>query len=242
MPKWIIYTMLTMSVLALIPPAVIARARESKNSQPRIHFIQDMDNQAKFRAQHASATLDDGRPLFADGRAMRRPVAGTVARGELNGDRHLHEGVLWGGWATTFPRSTPVTEDFILHGQERFTIYCQPCHGAVGYGDGIVNERAMELVNNPLISNGTTWVNPKNIHEPEIRDQPVGQIFNTITNGVRNMSGYAAQIPVEDRWAIVAYVKTLQRSQYARPSDIRENRADLSLLDLIPPPEPEETE
>jgi mono/diheme cytochrome c family protein len=239
MPKWIVYVLMTMTVLALVPPAVIARARTSKNSKPRIHYIQDMDNQARFRAQHAAAILDDGRPLFADGRAMRRPVAGTVARGELNGDRHLHEGVLWGGWATTYPRSLPVTEEFIRHGQERYTIFCQPCHGAVGYGDGIVNVRAMELVSNPVISNGTTWVSPKNIHEPEIRDQPVGQIYNTITNGVRNMAGYAAQIPVEDRWAIVAYVKSLQRSQYARPGDISQSRANLPVINLIPPEETE---
>ncbi|MCP3902742.1 MAG: cytochrome c [Planctomycetes bacterium] len=239
MPKWIIYILLTMTVLAMIPPAVIARARSSKNSKPRIHFIQDMDNQARIRAQHPSAILDSGQPLFADGRGMRRPVSGTVAQGELNVDAHLHEGVLWGGWATTYPPSLPVTEAFIRRGQERFTIYCQPCHGAVGYGDGIVNQRAMELVNNPLIANGTTWVNPKNIHEPEIRDQPVGQIYNTITNGVRTMAAYAAQIPVEDRWAIVAYVKALQRSQYARPSDISANRADLPLIDLIPPEETE---
>ena len=84
----------------------------------------------------------------------------------------------------------------------------------------MIHQRAMSLLSTPGISNGTTWVAPKSLHEELIRQLPVGQIFNTVTNGVRNMSGYAAQVPVADRWAIVAYVKALQRSQNARPTDV----------------------
>ena len=213
-------------VLGSVPFALAAMARAVPSSRTRIHIIQDMDNQPKFRAQHAN-------PLFADGRAMRPPVVGTIARGQLEADDHYDRGVVDGGWATTFPPQVRVDLDLLYRGQGRFNIYCTPCHGYAGYGDGMVNERAMELVNLGL--NGTTWVQPKSVHEQLIREQPIGQTFNTITNGVRNMSGYAAQIPVEDRWAIVAYVKALQRSQSADLNDLPpDQRSDLPSLKLQP--------
>ena len=210
MPKILIYGTIVVIFLAMIPPAVIAWARAVNSSQPRIHLIQDMDNQPKFRAQHANA-------LFADGRAMRPPITGTVARGGLNEDDHYYRGLSNGQWAATFPPQVAVTMDLLQRGRERFNIYCQPCHGLAGYGDGMVNRRAMVLMN--LGVNGPTWVQPKSVHEQQIREQPVGQYFNTITNGVRNMPAYGPQIPVADRWAIVAYVRALQRSQNARPDD-----------------------
>ena len=212
MPKAIVYITLILITLAAIPPALIAQSRALRSKKPRIHLIQDMDNQPRFEAQHAN-------PLFADGRAMRPPVAGTVARGELAEDDHYERGIVDGEWATTFPRRVEVTMALMAHGRERFTIYCQPCHGAAGYGDGMINKRAMELVN--LGVNGTTWVQPKSIHEEQIRTQPIGQIFNSITNGVRNMPAYKSQVPVADRWAIVAYIKALQRSQNANERDAR---------------------
>ncbi len=210
--------------LGSVPFALAAMARAVPSSRTRIHIIQDMDNQPKFRAQHAN-------PLFADGRAMRPPVAGTVARGQLAADDHYDRGVLDGAWATTFPPQVRVDLDLLYRGQGRFNIYCTPCHGYAGYGDGMVNQRAMELVNRAV--NGTTWVQPKSVHEQLIREQPVGQTFNTITNGVRNMAGYAAQISVEDRWAIVAYVKALQRSQTADLNDLPpDQRIDLPQIRL----------
>ncbi len=213
-------------VLGSVPFALAAMARAVPSSRTRIHIIQDMDNQPKFRAQHAN-------PLFADGRAMRPPVAGTVARGRLEADDHYYRGVVDNGWSTTFPPQVQVNLDLVHRGQDRFNIYCTPCHGYAGYGDGTVNERAMELVN--LGRNGTTWVQSKNMHEQLIREQPLGQTFNTITNGVRNMSGYAAQISTEDRWAIVAYVKALQRSQAADLNDLPpDQRTDLPLIRLNP--------
>lgn len=210
MPKVLIYGTIVVIFLAMVPPAVIAWARAVNSSQPRIHLIQDMDNQPKFRAQHANA-------LFADGRAMRPPIWGTVARGRLNEDDHYYRGISNGQWAATFPPQVALTMDLLQRGRERFNIYCQPCHGLAGYGDGMVNRRAMVLMN--LGVNGTTWVQPKSVHEQQIREQPVGQYFNTITNGVRNMPAYGPQIPVADRWAIVAYLRALQRSQNARPDD-----------------------
>ncbi len=211
MPKAFKHGILILIVVAMIPPTLVARARAVRSAKTRIHLVQDMDNQPKFRAQHAN-------PLFADGRAMRPPVAGTVAREQLDTDEHFHLGIFNGEWATTFPAQTPLTLHLVKRGRERFNIYCQPCHGAAGHGDGMVNKRAMELVN--LNINGTTWVQPKSLHESQIREQPIGQVFNTITNGVRNMAGYQSQIPVADRWAIVAYVRVLQRSQNARIEDV----------------------
>lgn len=226
MPKWMMYILIIGAVLAMIPPAVIARARSMQKSKPRVHLVQDMDNQAKFRAQHAN-------PLFADGRAMRPIVPGTVARGELNLDDHLHLGMDGNAPATSLPDGLTVDAAFMARGQERFNIFCTPCHGAGGYGDGIVHLRAMELLNTG--TNGTAWVPPKSIHEQAIREQPIGQLFNSITNGVRNMAGYESQIPVEDRWAIALYVKALQRSQNARPTDIPASERDgLEHVNLIP--------
>ena len=206
MPKAIIYITLILITAAAVPPALIAQLRAVNSSKPRVHFVQDMDNQPRLEAQHASS-------LFLDGRAMRPPVAGAVARGQLGEDDHFQSGIVAGQWATTFPARVPVTMELMHRGRERFEIYCLPCHGAAGYGDGIVNERAMALMN--LGTNGTVWVQPKSVHEDEIRNQPIGQTFNSITNGVRTMPPYGPQIPVADRWAIVAYVKALQRSQNA---------------------------
>ena len=156
MPKAFIFITLMLITAAAIPPALIAQMRAVHSTKPRIHYIQDMDNQPRFEAQHAN-------PLFADGRAMRPPVAGTVARGELRADDHYYRGISGGVWATVFPSQVEVSMTLLQRGRERFGIYCQPCHGAAGYGDGMVNQRAMELVNVGL--NGTTWVQPKSIHE-----------------------------------------------------------------------------
>ena len=206
MSKFAIIITTILVAIGSIPFALAAMARAVPSSHTRIHIIQDMDNQPKFRAQHAN-------PLFADGRAMRPPVAGAVARGQLGADDHFERGIVADQWAVTFPARVPVTMELMYRGRERFGIYCQPCHGAAGYGDGMVNVRAMELVN--LGTNGTVWVQPKSVHDDDIREQPVGRIFNSITNGVRTMPPYGPQIPVADRWAIVAYVKALQRSQNA---------------------------
>jgi len=227
-PKPLVYVGVTLASLALLPPAIVARVRAMPSDRPRVHLVQDMDNQSKYKAQAAST-------IFADGRAMRPPVAGAIARGSLPGDDHVELGWAGGAWTTTFPREVTVNMAFLERGRERFNIYCTPCHGAAGYGDGMVSVRAMELVNNPAIGNGTAWVQPKNIHEPEIRVQPVGQVYNTITNGIRTMAGYGSQIPILDRWAIAGYVKALQRSQSATTADVPGGRADaLELRDLRP--------
>ena len=211
-PRIIVYVLMIGGCIALIPPLVFARMRATPSPNRPIHIFWDMDFQPKFKAQAPN-------PLFADGRAMRPPVQGSVARGESYVDTHMYEGVVDGQWATALPTSMKLDQATLERGQQRFNIYCSACHGYAGYGDGAVNQRAMELVSNvngPV--NGTQWVAAKSLHDETTRNQPMGQIFNTATHGIRNMAGYGSQISVADRWAIAAYVKTLQFSQDAGSS------------------------
>jgi mono/diheme cytochrome c family protein len=193
MPRWIKYGLIVLAALALIPPVFIARARMTDSTQPRLHLIFDMDNQPRYKAQQAS-------PLFADQRVMRPPVPDTVARGELHDDDHLYRGLAGGQFAAAFPM--PVTTAMMQRGRERFGIFCAPCHGLDGGGRGMVAVRAEELAEG-------AWVLPLSVHADEVRGRPVGHIFNTITDGIRTMPAHGAQIPVSDRWAIVAYVRAL---------------------------------
>lgn len=206
MPPWVKPLGVSVAFLALVPFAVIARARVTPTNQPRIHIIRDMDNQAYFKSQSANE-------LFADGRAMRPPVPGSVARGEADLDDHLHRGLGPDGktFAADFPAAVTVDRAFLERGRGRYTIHCAPCHGHSGYGDGIVHQRALELVVQGRA--GMEWVQPTTYHSSNLRGFPVGRLFHVITNGVRNMAAYGAQLSVEDRWAIAAYVKALQASQ-----------------------------
>ncbi len=214
MPRAILFTLLILSLMAMLPPVIAANARSKPGPGRPLNLIQDMDLQAKFKAQSEN-------DLFADKRSQRTQVVGTVAHGETYLDTHFNEGVVDGMWATSTPSQIPTDMKLLLRGQERFNIYCTPCHGYSGSGDGAVNQRALELVSNaegPV--NGTVWVAAKSLHDATVTIQPMGQLFNTVTNGVRNMAGYASQIPIEDRWAIVAYVRALQRSQNASADDV----------------------
>ena len=215
MPRIFIFSGLLLVLLLLIPPAVIARIRSEPSPNQPVRIFQDMAFQSKFKTQAEN-------PLFADQRTMRPPIAGAVSRGDLRADGHLDAGVVNGAWATVLPPQLASTYEFIERGQQRYNIYCSVCHGYAGGGDGTVNQRAMELltnVNGPV--NGTTWVQAKNlVHDETVTVQPIGQIFNTISHGIRNMAGYESQIPVHDRWAIAMYVKALQRSQNARIDDV----------------------
>ena len=196
--------------LLMLPPAFIVKAKFSTSETPRFHLVPDMDHQPKFKAQAASR-------LFADGRAMRMPIEGTVARGELMEDEGFQSGMVDGEYLTSFP--LPVDEFLMERGRERFNIYCTACHGISGLGDGMVNQRAQEIIS-PL------WVPPLSLHADTVTSQPPGQIFQTITKGVRNMPGYAQQIPVRDRWAIALYMKALQRSQAGTRADVPPQHQD----------------
>ncbi len=211
MRRWMILTAaVAMVALTLVPILVIGRLRRTTSVRPRVHPIMDMDNQPKYQAQQASG-------LFADGRAMRLPVPGTMARGELGENQHLHSGKIDGEWATTFPLA--VTGALMQRGQERFNIFCSPCHGLDGSGRGMVALRA-EALGEPA------WVKPRSFHDQEVSRRPVGYIFNTIGQGMATMPAYGPQIRVTDRWAIVAYVRALQRSRDARLEDVPEELRD----------------
>lgn len=204
MPKYTVPIVALLFSLSLVPLLMVTRARSIHFREPRIHLIPDMDHQSKFRAQAENV-------MFADGRAMRAPVEGTVARGELRTDEHLYGGLSNGEFVTVFPME--VTDVVLARGQERYGIYCSPCHGLDGMGAGIISARAEKLQT-------ATWVPPSSFHTDLVRSRPVGHLYNTITNGIRNMPPYGPQIPVEDRWAIVAYVRALQRSQNATLNDV----------------------
>lgn len=206
MPRGIIYLGIVAAVAALVPFAFIAKARATKTSTPRIHVVGDMDWQAKFQAQQPN-------PFFADGRAMRAPEPGTVALGELDDDEHLHKGKQGGAYARLFPAQIELSEKTMERGRERFEIFCAPCHGLSGNGDGMVAQRAASLAEG-------TWIPPTAIGQEYLRQQPVGQLYESIANGVRNMPAYGPQLTVEDRWAIVMYVRALQKSKGASPADL----------------------
>jgi len=209
-PRWVVYAALIAVVLSWLPIALIARARAVRADQTRIAIIQDMDNQPRYNPQAPA-------PIFADGRAMRPEVPGTVARGELWANDHLYRGKVNGDWATEFPM--PITEPFVRRGQERFAIYCSPCHGLTGAGTGPVHQRAVKL-------GEPRWVPPTSLLSEQVRERPDGHIFNTITHGIRNMAPYGPQIPAEDRWAIVAYIRALELSRDAALADVPPEERD----------------
>jgi mono/diheme cytochrome c family protein len=208
LPKVLVYGLVVLTALALVPFALAARARVNKNRDARIHIVPDMDNQPKVKTQKAAA-------LFGDARGMRSDVPGSVAYGQLEDDDHLHRGKLGGAWARTFPPAVEPTAENMKRGQERFGVYCAPCHGLGGKGDGMVHVRADALQQG-------TWVQPTNVSQDYLRQQPVGELFNSISRGVRNMPGYERQISVEDRWKILLYVRALQRSNAGTPNDLPE--------------------
>ena len=216
-PFIMIAVLLVLIVASWIPLVVSARGRLSKSREPRIHLIQDMDSQPKYRAQDAST-------VFADGRAMRLPIQGTVARGKLQEDDHFYRGYQRTAagevqFYDSLPPQVKLNPTLLKRGQERFNIYCSVCHGVDGYGNGPINARAVERQE-------SKWVLPANLVADQIRARSDGHLFNTITNGIRNMAGYGSQIPPEDRWAIVAYVRALQLSQNAPPAAVPGDKLD----------------
>lgn len=157
--------------------------------------------------------------FFADKRGSRDIPAGTVARGQLKSDKALYTGKVDNpdpnavattvtgpdgrALMTSFPNvisefPVPVTKELVDRGQDRYTAFCSACHGALGDGNGMIPRRG--------------FIKPPTYHDDRLRNAPVGHFFDVITNGLGNMASYAAQIPVTDRWAIVAYIRALQLS------------------------------
>lgn len=151
-----------------------------------------MHNQPKFVPQR-------GTEFFADGRSARPQVDNTVARGQLHEDTYFYTGMQNGQEGNAMP--FPVTMDVMARGQERYNIYCTPCHSRVGNGAGMIVERGYSQAGN--------------FHTARLQAAPLGHFFNVISNGYGAMPDYAAQLTPEDRWAVVAYIKALQLSQNA---------------------------
>jgi mono/diheme cytochrome c family protein len=146
--------------------------------------------------------------FFVDGQSSRPPVPGTVARGHLHLDDALYTGKVNGKLVKEFP--FPITKEALLRGQERFDIFCSPCHGRLGDGKGMIAQRGLALRRAPA-----------NYHTDRLRRMPVGHFYDVITNGFGVMYSYASRIPdPKDRWDIVAYIRALQYSQNARPQDL----------------------
>lgn len=168
--------------------------------QPPLEIFPDMDRQPKLRPQQPSLT-------FANGRTSQEPVPGTVARGDHYQSNPVNTGREAGStnFVATIP--VPVTEQLMARGKQRFDIYCLPCHGPQGDGNGIVKKYGYATV--------------RTLHDKIVVVQPDGELFNTITYGKATMYPYGSQISIEDRWAIVAYMRALHRSR-------------LGLLDEVP--------
>ena len=168
------------------------------SSRPPIHLNPSMDDQPKVLAQTAS-------PFFYDGSSMRQPVPGTVPIGGLKEDGAFFTGKgADGQFVAKIP--VPVGEALVERGRQRYVIYCQPCHDARGDGKGILFQRG----NVPTAS----------FHQEKILNYPDGQIFDVITNGQGLMASYRWPIPPADRWAIIAYVRELERKRLASAADV----------------------
>jgi mono/diheme cytochrome c family protein len=220
MPKWITAFIVSSTAFALIPFAIAAKARNSTSTEGHLHIFPDMDFQPKYKS-------DTDCDIFPDQRCNRGDLPGTVARDELHADDVFYRGLENGQWTLGFPRQLDINEPFLRRGQARFNIYCTPCHGYDGRGNGAVPQR--------LLSVGASWA-VRNLVDPGATParMPNGQLFNTISNGFNTMMGYAQQIPVADRWAIVAYVRAMQRAYNATLEDVPADKR----ATMPPPPVP----
>ncbi len=199
----------------------LAGFRGQKGTEPPIEVFPDMDHQPKFQPQHVSH-------FFADGRAARNPVQGTVPMGFNLDGRYLQVPARNSGFGAGFTNRPDYSgtgrigevygdgipsgmlkqaDRLIERGEERYNINCAVCHGRTGGGNGVVQQIG-------------SWASVANLLDDRIRSMPDGQIFSTITNGKNTMGAYGPQICVEDRWAIVAYIRSLQRSQSGIVSDL----------------------
>jgi mono/diheme cytochrome c family protein len=204
--------------LFLVGLLAVAGFRGQKSEKPPIEIFPDMDHQPKVKAQAPSE-------FFADGRGNRQPVPGTVPLGYeapvskenpfpdegkyrmvrySSGTDYLNTGRFGDQWGTGLPM--PVTAELMQRGQERYTIFCGVCHGASGGGNGVAGQYGLVAI--------------ASLHQDRLREMADGEIYNTITHGKNTMLGYGSKIPVDDRWAIVAYVRALQMAQTATINDV----------------------
>ncbi len=230
------YIYVNLGLVALVPFGLICLARHRRTTTPRWAIIQDLDKQPYYKPQRPSK-------FFADGRAMRPHIPGTLAQqdfiyvnqAETRAHPHnwakghvvlshqkIYDAILYGQklvhgqgqWLTHIP--IPLTKRFVERGQVKFNIFCEPCHGYDGRGNGPVNQWDQKLRREGSPAAGN-WVPPSDLLGPGVAFLSDGMIYNIATNGVGTMASYKDQIPVVDRWAIVSYVRALERSQKVVP-------------------------
>lgn len=247
-PIWLGSLLLVLA--GLIPAAIVLNMRASFSDLPRWHVFFDMDFQPKKKPQQTTT-------IFKDGRSMRPQVPGTVSRGQLSQEDPFYLGydplkvsalgldkqifvsatdnapysliqppAGDGGAALNLPwvDKLPIdaSDENIKLGKTKYETYCSACHGYAGYGDGLVAKRASSLAQD-------TWTSPTSLHADRVQKQLVGQIFHTISKGQGKMASYASSITPEERWAVVLYVKALQRSRNAKIEDVPvEQRSSLT--------------
>jgi mono/diheme cytochrome c family protein len=180
----------------MIAIALGACRGQPSQSEP-IHLIGDMDWQPKYQPEEDS-------PLWQDGRAQRPLMEGVVAQGHLDEDDGYYKGKVGELYVARAPIT--VDEKVIRRGQDRFNIYCTPCHDRTGGGQGLAVKRG--------------YPQPVSLVSDRVLLMPDGQVFETITHGVRNMPAYRKQVPVEDRWAIVTWVRVLGRAANSKLADV----------------------
>ena len=177
------------SALGLVATLALAGCRQDMHDQPRFKPLARSD-------------------FYADMRSARPPVEGTVARGEWHEDSYFYGGKVGNQPGDAIP--FPVSEEVLARGQERFNIYCSPCHSRLGDGNGMIVQRGFRP--------------PPSFHTDRLRKAPLGYFYGVITNGFGAMPEYASQIPPRDRWDIVAYIRALQLSQNATAADVPEGQ------------------
>ncbi len=248
-PKPIIFAIIAMILVTLIPGAIVLNMRVSKSGSPRFHVFFDMDFQPSKRPQTKTTLFEDGRVqrppvpgtvargelgasdpyiLGYDPTAVAAKPS-TVASAKLvsfQQDGATEEAAIQENaavapaaagepdlpWVTEFP--IEVDDTLFELGKRKFEQNCAVCHGFGGYGDGLVSQRALNLAQG-------YWLQPTSLHEDRIVQQPVGRLYYTVANGKGKMAGYAASLNPQERWAVVLYVRALQRSQNAKPEDAR---------------------
>ncbi len=271
-PSFLWKTIAAVVLIGLIPGSMVLRMRAATSEQPRLHVFFDMDFQPKKKYQQTTS-------LFADGRASRPPVVGTMARGDLGNSDPYQLGYTpeplaldgsttnvrmvsltaqddakkedakkddgkkddkanaqapaaaapadGGGaaqpaadpernWVKDLPIDGDEAEKMMALGKKKYNTICSACHGIPGDGTGLVAQRAAELAQG-------YWVPPTSLHDPAVQAQPVGKIFNTITNGKGKMGAYGNVLSAKERWAIVLYVRALQLSRDAKDDVLTED-------------------
>ena len=195
-----IFSSTGLGVAALAAMSLLSSCAGTMSRKPQYQFLNDMRQQLKYSTQGESTFVG-----FTDGRSDRRPVAGTVARGHLK----LQDGAFYTGQVNgMYVAQNPVkiTPELLALGQQRFNTYCSPCHSRAGNGKGIVGAR-------------TNWI-ASSLVDDRVKGFSDGDIFDVISNGRRTMPTYRYQITEHDRWAIIAYVRALQRTTSASLADV----------------------